>query len=121
MTGLKLAATTYAGMTALLLASGAAIAQAPVVVDGGMPRAVVSYADLDLTSPAGQAKLRSRVKSAAAQLCLSYGNVPLIEQRARARCFDQAIATAEPQIAEASADAGVRLAGRRTIEVALRK
>lgn len=121
MTGLKKAAAAYASMVGLFLASGVAIAQAPMVVEAGAPRAVVSYADLDISGPAGQAKLRARVKAAAAQLCLSKARLTLIEERLRSRCFDAAIANAEMQIARATSDEGIRLAARRTIEVALRK
>jgi UrcA family protein len=121
MTGLKTAAAAYAGMVGLFLASGVAIAQAPMVVEAELPRAVVSYADLDLRSAAGEAKLRARVESAAAQLCLHDGTLPLTEQKERARCFREAMASAEAQIAHAAANEAIRLAGRRTIEVALRK
>ena len=121
MTGLKKAAASYAGMVALLLASAGAVAQAPITVEAGLPRTVVSYADLDVASAAGQAKLRARVKSAAAHLCLHQGTLPLTEQRERARCFNAAMADAETQIARATSADGIRLAGRRTIVVALRR
>jgi UrcA family protein len=120
MNGLNKATFAYAGLVGLFLGSGAAIAQAPLVVEAELPRAIVSYADLDVANPAGLAVLKSRVKSAAAKLCLHHGTQPLEERSDRARCYADAIASAAPQIARA-VSGGTWFAGRRAIEVALRK
>ncbi len=118
--GQKIAAAAYVGVASLLLASGVAIAQTPaLVVEAGLPRASVSYADLDLGSEAGRAALNARVKSAASRLCLQSGRQPLAEWVERKRCFAHAIASAEPQVAAAIAD-GPDYAARRTVKVALR-
>jgi UrcA family protein len=119
---LKMAAAAYAGVTGLFLATGIGLAHAqPMVVEAERPHAAISYADLNLASPAGQAALKARVERAAARLCLSRGAPPPQERMQRKRCFASAMAGAEPQIARAISDQAIRFARRQTIEVALSK
>ena len=109
-----------AGIAAALLVATAATAQPPIEVEGP-PQAEVSYNDLDLGSAAGADALRSRVRSAASRLCFGYRGGDLEERQARQTCFTTAVASARGQVEQAIADFGqTRLAGRRTITVAVR-
>ena len=97
---------------------GRAPAQPPIVVDG-LPTAVVSYADLDLSGPAGQAVLNGRVRRAAATLCVDHGSRGVREAGLRQQCLDFALAQAQVEIARAIARTGnEQFAARTTITVA---
>ena len=78
-----------------------ALGESPVIVEGGVPTAVVSYADLDLGSPSGLATLNGRINSAASRLCHEGGRKDLPMQMFEARCFKTAIASAKPQVERA--------------------
>lgn len=99
MTNLKSAAATYAAITALFLASGVAVAQTSAETD--QVRTVVHYADLNLGSVAGQAALKARIERAAKRICKQAGALPIYQLRQQARCRKDALASAEPQIAQA--------------------
>ena len=106
--------------TAFMFASAAA-AQPPIEVEGALPQAEVSYADLDLGSPSGIDALERRVRTAASRLCFGYRGGDLEERQARRTCFTTAIASARGQMEQAVADFGrIQHAGRRTITVAVR-
>lgn len=78
-------------MTAVLLGSSGAIAQPPVVVTGDTaPFKVVSYADLNISSKAGQTRLIHRIRAAATDLCLKDNKEEVKVAAARRTCFDTA-------------------------------
>lgn len=90
----------------------------PVIVEGGAPTAVVSYADLDLSSQSGLATLNGRINSAASRLCHEGGRKDLPTQMYEARCLKTAIASARPQVERAIG--GKAFASSGTIKVAAR-
>lgn len=92
-----------------------------VVVEANMLRAVVSYADLDLTGSAGHARLNRRVESAAKQLCHGTDFQPLAGMIRRERCFEAAMASAAPQVAKAITNTGDRFTRGRVTELASAK
>jgi UrcA family protein len=79
-----------AGAAALL--SATVHAQAITVIADSPPTARVSFADLDIFSNAGQARLEQRVRAAAGALCLE-NNVDSIETKMiRKQCYNSAVA-----------------------------
>jgi UrcA family protein len=77
--------------TAGFAASSASANNSPVYVDAP-PQAHVSYADLNLQSPAGRARLVRRIHSAAGSLCMT-GSVESLEYLAgRVECYRVAVA-----------------------------
>ena len=56
------------------------------------PSAKVGIADIDLASPAGRKLLNSRVRMAAARICLTTNVEPVRVRAARANCYRSAIA-----------------------------
>lgn len=95
---LLLATSAIAQGTSLIIpASVSAKASMPVSVSES--RATVSAVDLDLASPAGVARLRGRVRGAAAGLCLTHDVESLETHLARVRCFRTAVSSGERQIA----------------------
>ena len=121
MTGLKKIAGAYIAMVTLFAAAGAAIAAEPMIVEASLPRAVVSYADLDLSNSAGDAALRGRIKKAASSLCVQRGALQLPQMMQQRRCYAAALASAETQVSQAIAQSDTRLAARRNVELALGK
>ncbi|MDX3885351.1 UrcA family protein [Edaphosphingomonas haloaromaticamans] len=69
----------------------------------------VSYSDLDLSTDAGVATLKSRVSRAADRICGRTGNVPTV---ASARCRAKAIEGAKADMAMAVAKSDLRFAAR---------
>jgi UrcA family protein len=111
--------TAAAGI--LMAASVVAFAQtSPVVIEAGIPTAVVSYADLNITSAAGRHTLEGRVARAASDLCLEGRPRPLEEFMARRQCFSAAVSRAQADIDLAVAQARTQLASSGTIKVAAR-
>jgi UrcA family protein len=77
---------------------------------------VVSYADLDLTSPQGQAVLDSRLTSAIRQICGRAYPTDLQSQRQVERCRAQTLADVQAQRNDALAQARddrIQLSARR--------
>ena len=68
--------------------------------------AVVHYADLDLSNPAGIEALNGRVYRAATRICIEPGPQPLQWRQVGITCRDGAVAGAQSQIALAIADSG---------------
>jgi UrcA family protein len=66
---------------------------------------IISYADLDLTSPAGQAALDSRIQSAVRQVCGRAYPIDLQSQRDVARCRSATLADVQAQRNDALAQA----------------
>jgi UrcA family protein len=105
---------------ALIAAPAFAQGESPVVVEGGVPTAIVSYADLDLGSSSGLATLNGRITRAASRLCFDNGHRDVPTKVFEARCFDTAMAGAKPQVERAIADKSLRLASKGAIKVAAR-
>lgn len=57
--------------------------------------AIVSYADLDLTSEDGQSTLQGRLKGAVRKVCGSYDPKSLVDMQDHGACLDQANASAQ--------------------------
>ena len=68
--------------------------------------AVVRYADLDLASQAGVDALHGRVHRAATRICVDPNLQPLTFRQAGLDCRDDAIASAQDQVAAAIAGYG---------------
>jgi UrcA family protein len=90
---------------AATLASAPTLAQAPTRVDG-RPSARVSYAELNLNSRSGMAMLDRRIQRAAKTLCVDERVRDLARASAGRACFAEAIASAQPQVERAVANAG---------------
>ena len=69
-------------LAALVLLGTPAFAQgdSPVVVEGGVPTAIVSYADLDISSSSGLATLNGRIARAASRLCTEDGRKDITKE-----------------------------------------
>jgi UrcA family protein len=76
----------------------AANAQSVTVTAIPEPSATVSAEGLDLNSPAGIAALTTRIKAAAADLCLADGVEPVSVRMARVKCYRAAVADGHRQI-----------------------
>jgi UrcA family protein len=115
---MKTVRITIAAAGILLAASQGRAETTPVTVEGGLPTARVSYADLDLTSPAGRSTLDRRVSHAAAGLCLDNQRVALEEFMAQRQCYSSAMSRARVDIRQAVVRASSRLASVGSIRVA---
>jgi UrcA family protein len=93
---------------------------APIVVQSDAPVATVSYADLNITAPAGRHALESRVALAAKDLCLENERAPVVDALAQRHCLSFAMSRARTDIDLAVARAGTQLASARTITLAVR-
>jgi UrcA family protein len=116
-----LAVVMAAAVTGATLVAASPAFGAELVVNGAAPTARVSYADLDLASQAGVAKLERRVSAAADRLCVGIGIETLTARLAGQTCRDAAIASAAPQIQRAVAKyATAQAAGGQAITLMLR-
>ena len=107
--------------TAMLLATGQALAESgDVIVEGGVPTATVSYADLNITSAAGRLTLDRRVVRAATGLCMEYRRLPIDDMVTQNRCFSKALSKARIDIEQAVAAAKLQMASSGTINLAAR-
>jgi UrcA family protein len=105
-------------LAALVAGSVPALGQAPIVVEG-LPSVTVTFADLDLSSPDGQARLNSRVRRAAEQLCIEHAARDLVRSALARHCMKTALSDAHRQMEQAIAQFGAaQFAGRTTITVA---
>jgi UrcA family protein len=88
-----------AGLAGLVLAAQPALAQSanPELL---VQHRVVHYADLDLSTGAGQARLDARLRHAAAAVCeANYGPHPLAGNLEARRCYRSALQSAQRQMA----------------------
>jgi UrcA family protein len=110
MKSLPIIAALAATLSAPLATSPTA-AQAPAA-----ERVVVSYADLDLASPAGVATLDRRILSAAQTACGPISNADLhgtnLAHECRSRTVEQALSQTRRAIASARQGSATMLAGR---------
>lgn len=107
-------------LAGLMAVPALAQGESPVIVEGGLPTAVVSYADLDLSSTNGLATLNGRISRAASSICTESGRKELSRQLYEARCFKTAIESTKAQVERAVADMNQRVASIGTIKVAAR-
>lgn len=89
---------------------GTGIASAQVTVYGSdVVTARVGFADLNLGSPDGMDRLKTRIRSAAKSICLDHNIDPLRISMQRARCYELAVSDG---FAKADAIAALQLAGK---------
>ncbi len=97
------------GKMTKLLCTAAALIFAASPLAAAMPEAApvlrVSYADLKLTTVAGQAALERRVRGAVSRFCHVEDRVPLTQRMAASRCRRDALTRGRAQIAAAIARA----------------
>jgi UrcA family protein len=99
LTFLAAAAAMAAGVA--IAATSPAFSHGLVVQGAAAPSARVAYADLDLSSPAGVARLEGRIHAAADRLCIGDGVETLHAKLDAFACRDQAIAAADLQVRRA--------------------
>ena len=86
------------------LGTSSAIAQQPVVVKADpVPTKVVSYADLNIASKAGQARLVHRIRAAASDICLENNKEDVEFTVARRGCYKTAVSSGLEQMSRAIA------------------
>jgi UrcA family protein len=96
------AAIAVTGATLAATSAFAADARPHLVVQGQGPAAArIAYADLNLASPAGIARLNARVRGAAERLCVGAGVETLGTRLDGLACRDKTIAAAAPQVQRA--------------------
>lgn len=97
--------------------TGTASAQPPVTVYGSdSPSVRVSYADLDLSSASGIARIHSRVRGAASDLCLEPIKEPVGLSMMRTLCYRSAVDSGFAQVDRIVAD---KLAGKANLATAI--
>ena len=100
----------------ILAAAGSAAAQPPVA-ETGAPTTVVSFADLDIGSPAGLRALNGRIQRAASTLCIQQGVRSLQSELAGRRCMSVAMSGAKAGLDQVLAERSVHLASRSKSQV----
>jgi UrcA family protein len=103
---------TKATLALAILASAGGAAAAQPVVDNTAPVTAVSYADLDIGSPAGLHALQMRIQSAASRLCVQDGRESLEQFLAERRCLSAAMSSAQVGIDHAVAQYTAQMAVR---------
>jgi UrcA family protein len=98
------------------LGTGIASAETVTVYGSTAPSVRVSYADLNLASHQGMARLQNRVRAAASDLCLESGKNPLAFEMKRKTCFRTAVDSGFAQIDRLVAD---QLAGNTSPAIAI--
>jgi UrcA family protein len=89
---------TLAFTASALVVMTAAIASPARAADADTQSALVHYQDLDLTTDAGEARLKARIAHAADAVCGPQGGRTLEDKDRFAACRDTAIASASPQM-----------------------
>jgi UrcA family protein len=116
-----LAAVMAVAVTGATIVAASPAFGAELVVTGAPPTARVAYADLDLGSAAGLAKLNRRVAAAADRLCVGIGIEQLAARLDGLTCRRATIEAAAPQIRHAVEKyATAQAAGGRAITLTLR-
>ena len=82
----------------LLAASAPAAAEETIVTANPAPSAIVATGDYNLTSAEGLAAMKHRIRSVAAELCLTNAVEPVDIQMARTKCFRAAVSDGNRQI-----------------------
>lgn len=87
-----------AALSTILIASIPVMAEGVIVTGASVPSVTVSATAFDLGSPARVGRLKRRIKSAAAELCLTNAVEPVDVRMARIRCYRTAISSGHLQI-----------------------
>ena len=88
----------------IIMGAGSALAQPGVVVTReAVPTAIVSFADLNLQSQAGQNQLTRRIRSAASDICIDNPKVDLETGTYQRRCYNTALSSGLRQMHSAIA------------------
>jgi UrcA family protein len=116
---MQMSKLAFAGLT-LLAAPAYGQGQSPIVVEGGVPTAIVSYADLNIGSQRGLETLNGRIARAASKLCVEAGRKDIATQLAEAHCFNTAMTNAKADVDRVVADQALRFASRGSIKVTAR-
>jgi UrcA family protein len=91
--------TSLIAVGAMLVVTGTAFAQPPVVVTRDTaPSAIVSYADLNIWSDAGQERLVNRIRAAATDICFESNKVEVKVAVAQHSCFNTALGSGLKQM-----------------------
>lgn len=90
--------------TLLVVAVSAAPVSAAPAQSGAAPTAMVSISGIDMTSPAGIARVEAEVRRAARRVCETGDRSLAAQVRAR-ECTTTAIAAAMPQVEQLAANA----------------
>jgi UrcA family protein len=85
-------------LSTLLAISAPAVAESVIVTTNPAPRATVSITDFNLSSADGVARLKNRIKAAAADLCLTSAVEPVGMRVARAKCYRSAVSSGYRQV-----------------------
>lgn len=103
-----------AGLAGLVFAAQPAFASpAETASDAVVKHRLVQYADLDLSTAAGQAKFDARLRRAASAVCeANYGPHPLAESMEARRCYRNAVQSAQRAMADRGLRSGVKVAAR---------
>ncbi|KUR72415.1 hypothetical protein AQZ52_03920 [Novosphingobium fuchskuhlense] len=106
-----------AGLAGLVLAAQPALAhpaEAPANPELIVAHRLVSYADLDLATAAGQARFDARLRRAASAVCENNaGPHPLAEAMEARRCYRDALQSAQQMMADrGSHHSAVKVAAR---------
>lgn len=112
--------TLTKSMTAFAILAVAGSAAAQPFAGAEAPTAVVSFADLDIGSPAGLRALESRIHGAASRLCIRHGRKSLEAEFAERRCMSAAMSSAQAGIDQALADRAVQMASRSKVQLSER-
>lgn len=78
-------------------------AAAPIIVEG-LPSAKVSYADLNIGTPAGRQTLAKRISGAVKRVCGTAGPVDVRMNAAVRKCRNEAVSSANLQVERALAN-----------------
>jgi UrcA family protein len=95
----------------ILAAAGNAAAQ-PSTDETAAPTMAVSFADLDIGSPAGLRALNGRIDRAASRLCIQEGRKSLQDELADRRCMSAAMSSAQAGVDRVLAERSVYLASQ---------
>ena len=106
-----------AGLAGLVIAAQPAFASpaapAETASDAVVKHRLVQYADLDLSTAAGQAKFDARLRRAASAVCeANYGPHPLAESMEARRCYRNAVQSAQRAMADRGLRSSVKVAAR---------
>lgn len=102
------------GLVGLVFAAQPALAQSAANPDLVVTHRTVQFADLDLSTTAGQSKLDARLRRAAAAVCENNaGPHPLSEAMEARRCYRNALQSAQRAMADRGANlSAVKVAAR---------
>ena len=90
--------TLALGASALAILAAVSVAAPARAADSNTQTTLIHYKDLDLTTAAGEARLKLRVANAAAAICGPVGGRSIEDHDRFAACRDKAIASASPQM-----------------------